>query len=226
MTKATLRNNRPKGTIEEMKAREDKGAEMGISRLIMMENAGSAVARFIAEKFKRDTRILVIAGTGNNGGDAFVAARHLSFWIRFKLKLALIGDESKIRMEEARINWNILKRVNKIKKIELRTEADLPALEKDVRDADIIISGIFGTGLHGKPAGIHVAIIKRINLSKATKISVDVPSGMEADSGSYYIGVMSDFSINMYSQKNGMLATPESRIACGKIIIANIGVPV
>jgi hydroxyethylthiazole kinase-like uncharacterized protein yjeF len=212
-------------TRKEINEREDLGVKMGISHLMMMENAGSSIARFVDAKFKQARRITIIAGTGNNGGDAFVAARHLSFWKRFKVAVVLIGEEKGIHAPEAKINYEILNHVSAIKKIDINSIRKLRFFERTIRGADVIISAIFGTGFHGKPRDLEASVIKIINSSKATKISVDVPSGMEADTGNYDIAVISDFTVTMDSPKLGMLASSKSTKACGKILVANIGVP-
>jgi hydroxyethylthiazole kinase-like uncharacterized protein yjeF len=198
---------------------------MGISHLIMMENAGSAIARFVEAKFRQARRIIIVAGTGNNGGDALVAARHLSFWKRFRVYVVLVGEEKSIHAPEAKINYDILTRITGIRKTKINSDSDLQFLWRTIRGADVIVSAIFGTGFHGKPGKFHASVIKMINASKAPKISVDVPSGMEADTGNYDIAVMSDYTVTMDSPKIGMHQNSRSRKACGKVLVANIGVP-
>ncbi len=188
-----------------------------------MENAGSAVARFIADSFE-EGNVLLVAGTGNNGGDAFVAARHLAYWENFNITLALIGKESGIQALEALTNWNILRRIPEVRKVEIDSLEKMTALKDLVEECQVIVSAIFGTGFKGKPRELQASAIKAINGSKATIISVDLPSGMEADSGSYEITVLSDYTITMDSPKVGMFANDKSRKACGKILVANIGV--
>ena len=217
-------NQRPSLGVEQMVRRENGAVEIGISRLIMMENAGSAIARFIAEKFS-GKRILTIAGTGNNGGDAFVVARHLSYWKEFDIAVCLIGSESNIHMEEALTNWKILKKIDKVARIEIISEEDLPSLEAQLSRADVIVSGIFGTGFKGRPRSLQETVILKINSVRATKISVDIPSGMEADTGNFEVAVSSDYTVTMDSPKKGMLEAEKSKKICGEILVANIGVP-
>ncbi|MHB2037549.1 MAG: NAD(P)H-hydrate epimerase [Nitrososphaerales archaeon] len=212
-------------TSQEMNARENNGVAIGISRLAMMENAGCAIARFAADSFSTKTNVLLVAGTGNNGGDAFVAARHLLYWENFGVTLALIGKETEIRKDEALTNWKILKKIQKASKIEIDSMEKIALFGKALGESQVIVSAIFGTGFRGKPRELHARIIKMINDSKATKVSVDIPSGMEADTGNYDIAVLSDYTITMDSPKIGMLANDKSRNACGKILVANIGVP-
>ena len=210
-------------TVQKMIERENLGVSIGISRLMMMENAGNAISRFISDSGK--TNVLLVAGTGNNGGDAFVAARHVAYGESINITLALIGYESDIRAGEALTNWKILKKIPKVRLLELDSLEKMALLKKEVEETQIIVAAIFGTGFKGKPRELQSRAIDMINSSKATKISVDIPSGMEADSGNYEITVLSDYTITMDSPKIGMLANDKSRKACGKILVANIGVP-
>ena len=210
-------------TVQKMIERENLGVSIGISRLMMMENAGNAISRFI--KDTENTKVLFVAGTGNNGGDAFVAARHLAYWENFNVTLALIGNGSDIHAEEALTNWKILKKIPRVRLLGLDSLEKMSLLKKEVEEPQIIVAAIFGTGFKGKPRELQSGAINMINSSKAKKISVDLPSGMEADSGNYEIAVLSDYTISMDSPKIGMLANDKSRKACGKILVANIGVP-
>lgn len=210
--------------VEQIALREESGARIGITRLMMMENAGSAIASFVADKFER-ANILLVAGTGNNGGDAFVAARHLTYWNKFEIVVALIGSETQIHAEEALTNWRILKNIGKVKKIQIDTDDKLALLDESLSQSTIIISAIFGTGFRGRPRNLHELIIGRINTSGSTRISVDIPSGMDAETGNYEIAVKSDYTITMDSPKKGLLANDRARKTCGIILVANIGVP-
>jgi hydroxyethylthiazole kinase-like uncharacterized protein yjeF len=219
----TAETRHPLTTLE-MTRREDRAVDMGLSRLTMMENAGSAVARFVVNTFETEN-VLVVTGTGNNAGDAFVAARHLVYWDKFKITLALVGSESDIHAEEALANWNILRKIPEVEKLEIDTPEKMALLKRAADASQVIIVAIFGTGFKGKPRELQASAINTINFSKATKISVDLPSGMEADSGNYEIAIMSDYTVTMDSPKVGMLASDKSKKACGKILAANIGVP-
>ncbi|MEM3079030.1 MAG: NAD(P)H-hydrate epimerase, partial [Thermoproteota archaeon] len=95
-------------TSVEMAAIEENAEALGFSRLCMMENAGSATARFISSKtFVEGKTFLILCGTGNNGGDGFVAARHLRN-MGARVVVVLVGRPHEIRSEEARVNWLLL----------------------------------------------------------------------------------------------------------------------
>ncbi len=217
----------------EMQQIEEAAVEKGLSKLSMMENAGANVAIFVHEishmnstHQKRKIRAVLVAGTGNNGGDAFVAARHLAFWKNdMELSLFLIGEEANIKAQEANINWNILKRFEEIDATVIDTEEKLSLLEQKGAQADVIVSGIFGTGFKGKPKALQRKAIEKINEGrKADVISVDLPSGMDADNGSYEIAVKSTYTIAMHAPKTGIL-TESGRQVSGQVFIANIGNP-
>lgn len=212
-------------SCNEMKEREMTGVEMGISRLMMMENAGNAIARLVVDTFGTPQRILLVAGTGNNGGDAFVAARHLTFWSNLNITVALIGSESGIHQEEALTNWRILKRIERVKKMEIESDEMIPMFDKAAQESQVIVSAVFGTGFKGKPRPLQTRVIEIINSSGANKVSVDIPSGMDADSGMFETAVLSDYTVTMDSPKIGMFQNEKSRKACGKVVVSNIGVP-
>jgi hydroxyethylthiazole kinase-like uncharacterized protein yjeF len=230
-------NQRRPVTASEMRDIEDRAARTGISKLLMMENAGSAIARFIAHLIANAPKhsdpvtgknlVLLVAGTGNNGGDAFVAARHLSYWRHlFDTTLVLIGSGADVRAEEALYNWQILKKITYPRIIEVDSEDKLTLLQDQLGKASIAVVALFGTGFKGTPRPLQSSVIDKINSnSVATKISVDIPSGMEADSGEFAHVIYSDYTITMYSAKVGMLKDQTTKQICGKILIANIGIP-
>jgi ADP-dependent NAD(P)H-hydrate dehydratase / NAD(P)H-hydrate epimerase len=229
---------------DKMKEIEDLGASLGVSKLIMMENAGAAISSEILRLVKSGrsdsviqdeanrpkSKVLFIAGTGNNGGDAFVAARHLCYYQSvFEPIVVLIGKESEIHQEEAKKNFMVLSSIHRIKLIQLfesrKVEEILPPL---ISDASIIILGIFGTGFHGKPRELQANVLSEVsrrNRKQTTLISVDIPSGLEADTGISDYAVDSDVTVTMHAPKAGMLLSEAARKKCGRIVVANIGLP-
>jgi len=216
-----------------MRKIEDWGVSVGISKLVMMENAGHSIAdeamRVLTRNIRRTrfARVALLAGTGNNGGDAFVAARQISYWLNGGADLFLIGNEKEIKAAEALRNWRILKKLRhhvRITNIDSLSKAD--TLTRKLRPFDLIISGIFGTGFHGEPRAIQKKAIEALNQnSNAVVISIDIPSGMEADSGGSVIAVESDLTVTMFAPKIGMFANRKAKKLCGRIAIANIGIP-
>ena len=208
-------------TADKMRQVEEKAHKMGILRVFMMENAGSGVADYIVKKFKRlnRKRVVVIAGTGNNGGDAFVAARHLAYHAA-KITVILLGSPKELKTEEARVNWNILEQMNSVDLI-FATEMSRE-IAKMINHSDVIIDGIFGTGIKGRIGEPHSSIIDATNRSRAYKVAVDVPSGLDPDTGKIHDKcVKADVTITFHRMKKGL---PKKSI-CGKIIVKPIGIP-
>lgn len=236
-------------STEEMRSIEERGQlELGVSKLIMMENAGSVIANHVfqlreklAEKGPNSNRtrrsngrrrapveVLAIAGTGNNGGDVFVAARHLAYWSKlFRITVALIGNANDIHAEEASTNWRILQHIPEIRKIEINGPEEIHLLEEEISHTKCLVVGIFGTGFKGRPRELQQLAIDTINRAKGPlTISVDIPSGMEADTGASDYAVISDVTITMHAIKKGMLSNSEARRKTGNVLEANIGLPI
>jgi NAD(P)H-hydrate epimerase len=208
-------------TAERMRQVEEKAHNMGMLRVFMMENAGGGVADHIVNKFKKlnKTKIAIVAGTGNNGGDAFVAARHLTYY-GAKITVILLGSPKDLKSEEARINWSILEQMNSVDLI-LAKEVSREVM-KIIDSARIIIDGIFGTGIRGTISEPHANAIDAINRSKAYKVAVDVPSGLDPDTGEIHDKcVKANATITFHRMKKGL---PKKSV-CGKIIVEPIGIP-
>ncbi|ASJ01490.1 NAD(P)H-hydrate dehydratase [Thermococcus gorgonarius] len=167
---------------------------LGISPLQLMENAGSGVARVIEEKFGRNLKIAVFSGTGNNGGDGFVTARHLSF--ENEVTLFLVGDEAKIRSEEARHNWEILKSLDFVEIKVLKDSSYIKSL--DLSGFDVIVDALLGAGTRGEPREPIRSAIEKINeyAGKARIVSIDLPSGYPSK-----IRVKTDFAVTFQWDK-------------------------
>jgi hydroxyethylthiazole kinase-like uncharacterized protein yjeF len=171
---------------------------LGIKRLQLMENAGTAVSNAVKNKLTSG-KIVIIAGRGNNGGDAFVAARHLE---DYDTTVLLLGKKSEIKTHEALHNWNVLEKTS----IPLTEVSDATMLDKSlIKKADIIIDGIFGTGIKGKIHEPESTAIDLINSSDAFVISVDVPSGFDQDEVTFDKSVQADLTLTFHKIKVGLL---------------------
>ena len=205
-------------TVKQMTQIEENGHQMGFLRKFMMENAGAAAARYLAENFPdlSSKKILVFAGLGNNGGDAFVVARHVAGF-GCDVKVILLGSPDKIKTDEAQTNWKILEKMNSI---DLIIASDVSEL--DIK-ADIIVDGILGTGISGKIREPYASAIDLINKSKAFKLALDVPSGLDPDTGNVSDKcVKADVTITFHKMKVGM---PKRKDMCGTILVEKIGIP-
>ncbi|MBW2975909.1 NAD(P)H-hydrate epimerase [Candidatus Woesearchaeota archaeon] len=193
-------------TTQEMRHLEET---CGIPKGVLMENAGKAVYNILKEKFDlKNKRILIVAYHGNNGGDGFVAARHLCN--DAEVDVLFVGDESKLRAE-ASANF---------KKIENNEKLQMLNLESvDFSDYDLIIDAIFGTGIGGEITDPLATLIRNMGKSKAYKVSVDVPSGINPDTGEKAnVFLDPDLIITMHDIKKGLEAYKD------KTVIADIGI--
>ncbi len=211
-------------TSKEMMEIEEKADNMGISRLLMMENAGAGVAYNIVRMYdKKDIKyckVVVICGLGNNGGDAMVSARHLAYY-GSNITVILLGSSKGIKTHEAKTNYNILARMRSIKVIEAESIDD--NIKSIISSADIIIDGIFGTGIKGEIKEPYSTAIDVINASDAYKVAVDIPSGLDPDTG-YIYGkcVRADITVTFHRLKKGLVDSGKNT---GRVIVWNIGIP-
>lgn len=196
---------------------------LGISALMMMENAGIRIAEFCLKllKHKQHKKVAVFCGKGNNCGDGLVISRQL-ICAAIDVDTYLLCSPDYLS-PAAKKNYRILSRITR--KIYLIEKKD--ALDQINFDSyDLLIDAIFGIGLKGKVRGIFKETIQRINQAKAAKIvSVDVPSGLDADSG-YVLGaaIQADYTVSLIGAKKGLLLNQGKR-ACGKLVIRQIGFP-
>jgi NAD(P)H-hydrate epimerase len=213
-------------TSEQMYRIEDNGQSIfGMKKLLMMENAGHGLADFIVSE-KGPTfagkKIISFCGTGNNGGDAMVASRHLSSQAAVEVTIVLLGDMKNIKTEETISNWSIIQKMNSIK---ILTGPNVVELAKSwVSESDIIIDGIFGTGIKGKIREPFSSAIDLINNSNAYVVSVDIPSGLDPNDGSFHEKcVRANATVTFHRIKRGLTMNKEN---VGKIHLEKIGIPI
>jgi NAD(P)H-hydrate epimerase len=186
-----------------------------------MENAGAAIAREVKERIGSGKAVF-IAGRGNNGGDAFVAARHLSSDQDIEVYIALVGQATRIRTDDAKHNFDLLGHCSIEGLIEVTDASQL----KDkgwIDDADIIIDALLGTGISGKLREPESTIIDLINNSGKPVIAVDVPSGFDPDGGDVDKAVKADITLTFHEMKTG-LTTPLAGKYTSEVKVVNIGV--
>ena len=206
-------------TVKQMMQIEENGHQMGFLRKFMMENAGAAAVKRLVEKFDdmKSKNVLVFAGLGNNGGDGLVIARHLSGY-GSNVTVFLLGEPDNIRSEECSWNWNLLEKMQSVKLLTGGSLDDLNNLE-----FDIIIDGILGTGISGEIREPQSSAITFINKSNAFKLTVDVPSGVDPDTGNKNSPhVIADMTVTFHRMKVGM---PKAKDVCGEIFAEKIGIP-
>lgn len=199
---------------------EENGHQMGFLRKFMMENAGAGATKRLVEKFGdvKSKNVLVFAGLGNNGGDGLVIARHLAGY-GSSVTVFLLGEPDNIRSEECSWNWNLLE---KMKSIKLLTGGNFELLN-NLDKFDIIIDGILGTGILGEIREPQASAITFINKQNAFKLAVDVPSGLNPDTGeTNQVCVKADMTVTFHRMKVGMQKRTD---VCGEIFVEKIGIP-
>lgn len=209
-------------TVGEITSREmaalDANCEFhGLSRLQLMENAGAAVARRIRARFRKPCEVLFLAGPGNNGGDAFAAARKLaaSGW-GYGIRVLLLARPGDLRTAEARKNYAVLRAAG----IRAESVTDPKALPEF--DARVIVDGLFGTGVRGPMREPFATAVRRINAARrrgAAVLAIDIPSGMDPDTGRGGLRVEADLVVTFHKRKPGL------RRFRGEVAVADIGIP-
>jgi len=197
-------------TPDEMAACDRLAIASGVPGIALMEKAGRAVADAVARR-PLGTRILVVAGPGNNGGDGFVAARVLAER-GYPVRLMLLGDAAALKGDaaEAAKRWN--------------GSVEAAAAEQ-IAGVGVIVDALFGAGLNREIDGEARALIEAMNASGATVIAVDLPSGINGASGTVMgVAVRASESITFFRRKPGHLLLP-GRLHAGKVRVADIGIP-
>ena len=204
-------------TVDQMYNIENKGHDMGFLKKFMMENAGAAAVRRLIEKYGdvSSKKILIFVGMGNNGGDGLVMARHLSGYDA-NVTVKLLGSIEKIKTEESNWNWSILE---KMPSVTLLTGDEITF---DFTP-DIIIDGILGTGISGEIREPYASAINYINETNCFKFAVDVPSGLDPQTGeTANIVAKCDLTVTFHKMKQGI---PKRKDLTGELFAEKIGIP-
>jgi len=210
-------------TPEQMMKEEARAASLGIGVGKLMENAGAEVALEVWRRYGPlfGKRVLVVAGSGNNGGDGFVAARHLAAR-GSKVKVLLLSSPEAIRTEEAETNWKRLSE-SAVEMLVARDGSELSRLGSEFERADIVIDAIFGTGIRGEVREPHATAIRLLNGSRAKKVALDIPSGLDPLTGEAKgTTVKADVTIALHKAKVGLRRRSEFT---GQVVVVPIGIP-
>ncbi len=203
----------------------DENSEyLGVSRTLLMENAGAKVARVVSEVegSVKGKKVLVVAGPGNNGGDAFVAARHLA-GMGARVAVILLSTPERIRTRETRHNWSILERMcMTVERHVAADEREVMELKQLFGSVEVIVDGIFGTGIRGEVREPFKTAIGLINSSQARIYSIDVPSGVDPDTGSYSLAVRPHITVTLHGPKP---FTSVPGVHSGRLFVEDIGAP-
>lgn len=187
--------------------------EFGIDSILLMENAAMAVF----EKIKNFNSYTVICGSGNNGGDALALSRHLILNDK-GVEVFIVKD---VKTPDAKKNLEILKRMT-LNIHYIDEDEDLDQLIKSLMDKEVVVDGIFGIGLDREVSGIAKKVIEKINEFGKFKVSIDVPSGIETDTGEVLgVAVIADKTIAIHTEK----PCHENWEICGEVVAVYIGIP-
>ncbi len=189
----------------------------GIPGLTLMERAGAAVAEVVQDYFE-PTRVAVVTGKGNNAGDGFVVAR-LLHEKGIPVKVVLLGDPDELT-GDARETYQLLP-----DSVSRQRVQDIQTLKEQIQDTDCLVDAILGTGVKGLVTGFLAEAITAINEAGKRVVSVDIPSGMQADeTWSGGVCIKADHTVTMGLPKISMVIHPGVEYA-GRVTVASLGFP-
>jgi len=196
-------------------------SDFAMPSILLMENAGRAVAEEVIKEKVRSRRIAIFCGRGNNGADGLCAGRHLISQ-GFNPDIYLLGSCTQLK-DEARVNLDILLRLKV--KIQEVTSQNISLIKRRIKNYGIIIDALLGIGIKGEVSGLLAETINLINASKAYVIAVDIPSGLDATSGEVCgVAVKADKTVTFMAKKTGMIIN-KGKDLCGKIKLKDLGFP-
>lgn len=196
--------------------------EFKIPGIILMENAGSKAAEIIFKELKIPTfdKVTILCGKGNNGGDGFVIARHLSN-LGVTVQVFLFADRQQIT-GDAKVNLEILIKM----KVFVEEVLNIEKVGNAVKSSDVIVDAMLGTGVDGEIKDSFQQIIRIINDLKSKRIySIDIPTGLDCNTGAI-LGecVKATKTITFVASKTGFFLEKGPEY-CGEIIIVDISIP-
>jgi NAD(P)H-hydrate epimerase len=198
-------------TAEEMSRADRLAIDGGVPALTLMENAGRAVADDLARRFPDAGTVAVLCGPGNNGGDGFVAARHL-VERGYRVRLGFNGDPDRLPADAAA----------NARRYRGRRDPLSPGL---LSGADVVVDGLFGAGLARQIEGAFAALIESVNASGLPVVAIDVPSGIDGTTGEVRgVAIKALSTVTFFRSKPGHLLLP-GRIYCGEVSVVDIGIP-
>ena len=186
---------------EEVKVLDINSRHLGVRTLTLMENAGAAVARTVLENFPTSSRVAILCGKGNNGGDGLVAARYLAS----KMDVVIYSIQPPDDSSSDLFSVNLDRVKSLVRGVDVL----------DLKQHDVFVDAMLGVGLRGRPREPYARVIKSLNRSKRPVVSVDVPSGWPSD-----LHVRPKTTVTFHAPKTGM-----NRKNSGKIVVADIGIP-
>jgi len=204
-------------STRDVRAFEVNTIALGLPLRFLMENAGAGVARIINDELGgvKDRRIAVLAGKGGNAGDGFVAARHLA-GMGASVDVVMLFRPEQVVHEDALFNLKILQRLDSV---------SIKRYPSPLSGYDVIIDAVLGTGVRGDLRDPIRGAVEEASSQDALKIAVDVPTGVDPDSGKVHgTAFKADITVTMQFVKKGLLSE-EAKPYVGRIVATNIGIP-
>jgi len=198
-------------TGQEMAVIDANAAALGVPRKQLMESSGHAVARAVEADADPEDEIAIVVGRGNNGGDAFVAARFLD---DYQIRVHLLGRPETITTDIARENWEAIQHA------EVAAEVVRDSTALDIGEPDLFVDAMLGTGISGDLREPMATAAAQMNASESSVVSVDVPSGLDAETGVLAENaVEADHVVTFHRPKPGLAALD------APVTVADIGIP-
>jgi len=215
-----MRAGEPVITTEEMLAAEYNAEYLGVTHFQLMETVGAKVAQEIANRLvgKVNPKIHVVAGPGKNGGDGFAAARHLASQ-GFRVRVTLVGRTTDVHDAAAKQQLDAILEMTDSTQFEtLPDSSQLRPIE-----ADLILDAVLGIGIKGDLRQPLLGAVRIVNRSKGYKIGLDLPSGLDSDTGEPHgESVKADLTISLHKIKRGLVNASQYT---GETISLPIGIP-
>ena len=195
--------------------------EFGMSGLVLMENAGRGCADMLA-RLDCDGLVAICCGKGHNGGDGFVLARHMDLRGK-RVKVLLLCDPAELRADAA-ANYAILVR-SEVPIVVFGNTLDVELFDRELAGAEWIIDALLGTGSSGTPRPPLDAAIERMNAAKGRKLAIDIPSGLNCDTGEpSAVTFRANHTCTLVAPKIGF-TNPNSKPFVGQMHVIDVGVP-
>jgi NAD(P)H-hydrate epimerase len=225
-------NSRRPMTAEQMRWADVRAQRLGVQGIDLMEQAGAAVAATARATLRSAERpagsiVLILAGPGNNGGDGFVAARHLAT-ARIKSVVVLVSRDDEPGTPDATANWRRLEDVVGVERVHAEAARDLSVLANGIERAGLVIDALLGTGVRGElrsPIAEAVELTHRARAAGVPVLAVDTPTAVDLTSGAASDPVVrADVTITFHRPKEGLRIQPGKMLA-GHVFVAPIGIP-
>lgn len=207
-------------TVKQMRKMEDAAVKRGTTLSTLMENAGKAAANEAMALIRHNASVVTFAGYGNNGGDGFVAARHL-IHAGYKVEIFLVGSPKQFSPETSN-NYEALIELNH-KPIAMAILEDVERTFYTMSKPAFVIDAIFGIGIRGVLDDFYVKLMDKINALAAPTLAVDIPSGLDADSGEPLGAAIRATETVTFGCAKAGFKNPKAKQYTGEVVVADIG---